>query len=372
MEDETIPRKRYGHVAVCQENNILLFGGGFLDNTPLSYHVIWMFNIYTEQWSKHMISESETAPHHIIHACAVAIEDDVYVFGGVSHINNTRTNALWTLKGTSKTSFVWHEIVTKNNMKAPSPRFSHQGWDYAGNLWVFGGNGPPLVGYLSDNGEHVNGYNNQLLSFDPSSQEWTNPKSSGTIPSPRAGHTITTIRHKVWCYGGIYYPIAFDELYELNMSSLIWTQIQTGHPTPRVRYASTLNAISGAKLALHGGIDAEDKVLNDTWILDIPSRTWKQYKSNTDLDRYCHTSTMGVNGCTVIIGGIADSEDSNEDYSTPFLIMLEPKRLQQLAMQMIFKHRVELPWQHLPHKQITLLGISASEENINADSIVNL
>ena len=149
-----------------------------------------------------------------------------------------------------------------------------------------------------------------------------------------------------------------DELYELNMSSLIWTQIQTGHPKPQWREASTLNGTSGSHLVLHGGYDAEYRALNDTWILDIPSQTWRHYKSNTDHTRWFHTSTVGVNGCSIIIGGAKEDSDTYKDYSTLFFIMLEPRSLQQLAMQMIFKHRVELPWQHLPNKLIALFGIS--------------
>ena len=202
MADETVPSMLCRHLAVCVKNNILIFGGESLNYEPLSYHVIWMFNVYTEQWRKHVIPESETAPHHIVDACAVAILEDVYVFGGYTKSSNTHTNALWTLKRTSKTCYVWSEIPTVNNRKAPSPRQCHRGWEYGGNLWVFGGCGPSPSGYLNDSGEYAHGWNNQILSFDTSSQEWINPKSSGAIPSPRDKYATTVVSHNVWLYGG--------------------------------------------------------------------------------------------------------------------------------------------------------------------------
>ena len=309
-----------------------------------------------------MIPESKTVPHNIVDACAVAILDDVYVFGGDSLSSFTETNALWTLKRTANTCYAWSEIPTKTNKKAPSPRECHRGWEYGGYLWVFGGYGPSPFGYLNDSGEYAHGWTNQLLSFDTSSQEWTNPKSSGSIPSSRCSYASTIVSHNVWLYGGEGVTAIIDELYELNMSSLIWTQIQTGHPKPQWHAGTTLNGTSGSKLVLHGGYDAKCRAVNDTWILDIPSRTWRQYKSDADHVRCDHTSTVGVNGCSIIIGGAKEDSGTYKDYSTLFFIMLEPRSLRQLAMQMIFKHRVELPWQHLPNKLIALLGISESDE----------
>ena len=368
--DETVPQVRRNHMAVCVKNNILIFGGEDCDDVPFSCRVIWMFNMFTEQWSKHVIPESEAVRNYSVHGCAVAISDDVYVFGGFNVWSYSRTNALWTLKRTSETSYVWSEVPTMDNMKAPSPREYLSGWEYTGHLWVFAGYGLSPVGYLNDSGEfyhaisnHMHGWNNQLLSFDPSSQEWTNPKSTGAIPSPRLNYAVTTVGRNVWLHGGCGRGVVFDELYKLNMSSLIWTQIQTINPKPQVLSACTLTGTTETKLVLHGGCNL-DIISNDTWILDIPSQTWRQYKSNTDHTRFSHTSTVIDNGWAVITGGQRQMghSDSYKDYSFLFLIMLEPRSLQQLAMQMILKHRFELPWQHLPNKLIALLGISESDK----------
>ena len=367
--DETLPLRRQHHMVVCVKNNILVFGGCNASGRLFSCHVIWMFNMFTEQWSKHLIPESKTAPHHISGACAVAIVDDVYVFGGFDRASWAPTNALWTLKRTFETSYVWSEIPTVDNGKAPSPRQCHRGWEYAGNLWVFGGHSSSPIGYLNENGKYCHmwdnhGFNNQLLSFDPSNQEWTNPKSFGAIPNPRENYAATKVKHNVWLYGGCGGSVVFGDLYKLNMSSLIWTQIETGNPKPKRRFSCTLTKTSETKLVLHGGYNNATwgGVFNDTWIFDISSQTWRQYKSNYDHACDYHTSTMGVNGCAVIICSAEHLKDSYHDYTISLLIMFEPRSLQQLATQKILEHRVELPWQHLPNKLIALLGISESDE----------
>ena len=116
-----------------------------------------------------------------------------------------------------------------------------------GNIWetwIFGTYGPPISSYLNDHGEYRPeafgyGFNNQLLQFNPISKEWTNPKSYGAVPAPSLWCSTTATLHKVWLYqdtGGR--RVLFDELYELNMNSLVWTHIQFSPPNQQRRYQS--------------------------------------------------------------------------------------------------------------------------------------
>ena len=149
----------YGHVAVCVEHYILIFGGAWRDDREkrvlLSANVIWMYNLYTEQWRKNIIPTKES-PHVAFGAYADVIESVVYMFGGSKDIPISlmdMTNALWTLTRTSDGRFAWSEIVTTSNTDAPSPRCSHTGWKYLGNLWIFAGAGVSPVGYLNACGD---------------------------------------------------------------------------------------------------------------------------------------------------------------------------------------------------------------------------
>ena len=154
MVGETEPQRRSGHVAVCVEHCLLLFGGAWQDDGQdlqlFPADVIWMYNLYTEQWKKYMIPTKERVPHVTHETHAQVIEYVVYMFGGSNGHSKDSTNALWTLTNISDGSFAWDEIVTANDADAPSPRYRHTGWEYAGNLWVFGGQGLPPVRYLND------------------------------------------------------------------------------------------------------------------------------------------------------------------------------------------------------------------------------
>ena len=248
-----------------------------------------------------------------------------------SFSQGTFSNELWELRISSEGLFTWSKLTTEN-MKVPSPRHEHSGWTYSGKLWIFGGFGPLQDGYLNDNGDFLcdnrRGFNNQLLSFNPSNKEWTNPECSGSTPSPRALHISTIIGGKVWLYGGHNYSVVFDELYELNMSSLIWTHVQTSETKPQARHSCSLNAITHDQLLLYGGTSpgSDDKTLSDTWILDLSSKTWKQYKPEK-YQRQCHTASTGINCNSIIIGGVISSMDNCDVCPTTFCIMLEPSSL---------------------------------------------
>ena len=145
------------------------------------------------------------------------------------------------------------------------------------------------------------------------------------------------------------------------MHSLTWTYVQTSETHPELRIACTLSAISDKQLVLHGGKKPHlhSDVLNDTWTLDISSQTWRQHISVKNHPRMCHTCTPGINGDLVIIGGHDGTTDPEPPNSSAFHVTLEPvaKSLQQLAMQIIYRHHPMLPWKYLPKVMIAQLGL---------------
>ena len=365
--------KMHSHVAVHMEPYIVVLGGKLWENRmPLSPHEIWMYNIYTEQWRKYKIPDYALAPHSIVAACAVAVDENVYLFGGVSLPADIHSNVLWKLSRTFDGCFMWRNINNENIINSPSPRESHTGWEYEGMLWTFGGAGASHVGYLHDHGDfmemvthnsNVLYYNNQLLCFDPFCNKWTDIKCSGSVPTPRAGHGTGIIRNKVWLFGGRCDIAAFNDLFEINMCTLNWTHIQTDEIKPKGRYWYTLNAISDDKLVVHCGKQGIVKALSDTWIFNLTSHTWKQYTAVLDHSRWCHTGTNTIKNSILIIGGVKGRGLSYDNYRNTFQVMLEPRSLQQMAMQTAYKHRTELPWKFLPRKLIARFGILKSEED---------
>ena len=132
-------------------------------------------------------------------------------------VPNNDKGTLWKLKRDGQGCFSWSEVPVKHS---PLYRYGMTGWAYAEKLWIFGGYGPLPT---APNRHQIEGYNNQLLCFDPSCNVWTNLKCCRTLPSPRAGCASAMLGNETWLYGGrevaTSFPCFYD-LFKLNMDNL--------------------------------------------------------------------------------------------------------------------------------------------------------
>ena len=357
MSNAFIPELRSGHCAVSLDSRVIIIGGCGRQG-PLSTRVIWIYNLYTEEWKEHTIPGTRCAPEPFHGAVAAAIRKTVYTFGGCNPNTFHPSNALWKLSQTKGGCFTWSFCKSQCKEKSPSPRDGHSGWKHEGKLWIFAGVGHLPEGYLNDNGDIESGLitgfaqNNQLLCFDPNTENWTNPQCFGSIPTPRSGHASAICNDKVWLFGGNNLDLdCLGDMFELNMSSLTWCQIQMYLSCPTQRANCTLTYAAYGKLVLHGGQTATSAPLSDTWIMDLTSHSWRQFTSREDQagPRRMHTGSKGLNDRVVIIGGCGSSLDTYVE-SNIINVRLSPKSLMQVAMQAIRKHRNELPWKFRPTK----------------------
>ena len=227
----------------------------------------------------------------------------------------------------------------------------------------FGGKGPSPVDYLNEHGDFIlnssfSGINNQLFCYCPTTQTWTNVKCYGDVPSPRLDAATANIQDDVWLCGGTTQNNSHSyDLYELNMLSLVWTKIETAMPRPHATAGASLTPISASQLVLVY-YDGLPRTLPRSWVFDIQTRTWKQHSSDDISDDILGTSFIGITGLNnnvtilerkIYIEGYLKGSQHHMETIT-FSVMLEPKCLQQLAIQMIYKHKSKLPCEILPEK----------------------
>ena len=336
------------HVAVRLKDCIVLVATYTQAPEQLDVIEIWTYNLWTEKWKAHTIQKLQQA-HRVCNAgwyCAVAVEADAYIFGGLSG-----TDTLSKLTRNKDHFFELTAIQTENRKKMASPRGFACGWEHGKKLWIFGGLGLSPTSYLNDHGDFVMykfpfRFNNQLLSYDPFIQTWKNVACFGDVPSPRWCSSTAAINDKVWLYGGVASSGHEDDLYELNMLSLSWTQVQANMPRPPALGCFSLRPITANQLALHGSQSSAEK--KSTWIFYVNSHTWKQHHVSEGHCLNHHTGITGLYNDVVIIGKHAMVTDQNTISISS--VQLAPKSLQQLAIRMIYENRSTLPWNILPPK----------------------
>ena len=367
------------HTAVRLNHFIMVLGGStrtnihpFQDNS----YTVWLYNIFLEEWKKYQIPKNKRVPK-LDRSCGIVIREDVIIFGGKGVLTNIISNELWKLTWNTNDSFEWNRILVKHQTKTPSPRTEHSGWEYDGKLWTFGGFGPSINDYLNEHGnmqtysmDDGNYVNNQLFHFNPVSNEWTNLQCFGTVPSPRERHATTVRGGKLWLYGGDNVDKYFDELYELGMCFLTWTNIQTVMPKPPRLSACSLNVTRENLLVLHcGEKDDGGEIFKVSWILDLSSYSWKKCTYD-DCLRWQHTGSLGISNNIIIIGGFYGgffNREADLDQCTPVChVMLEPKSLQQLSIKTVHKYRGQLPWKYLPQKLIKLMQYGGKDDTTDA------
>ena len=376
---------------------------------------MWTYNLYTDVWKKYAVCDQKQFPTYLVEAFGAVVQGNIYVHAFAHALalkNNRNSHDLWKLKILiSNGRFRWSAVPQKDGTLGQSPREGQSGWDYRGELWIFGGFGPKSNHFLNENGHYNAGCNNRLLGFNFVRREWKNPNCFGTIPSRWrnmattrrgnmvwlfggrnmantrrgnmvwlfGGHNMATTRrgnmvwlfggrnmattrrgnmvwlfggrnmattrrgNMVWLFGGHNMDNFFHGLFQLDMCTFTWTQIQTGHPKPKERCFFSLTAVLDNRLVLHGGTNCRFRqnsdyyTFKDTWVLGEASQSWTQYKSDENEFRSSHTGTSSISNNVIIVGGVTKKYEEHCQHHLH--VMLEPKSLQQLAMTLLYHHR---------------------------------
>lgn len=121
-----------------------------------------------------------------------------------------------------------------------------------------------------------------LWVLDTNNMTWSQPKESGTKPSPRWGHSATLIGQRILVFGGVFENHMSSQLFELNTRMYIFDRIYLAlsetwtwkeimlplangiAPAPRAAHSAT--AFDKYLMVLWGGDDK--KFLKELFIID--------------------------------------------------------------------------------------------------------
>lgn len=111
--------------------------------------------------------------------------------------------------------------------------------------------------------------------------------------------------------------------------------LERAESLPAGRSFCSLTPISHEHMLLFGGVDSQDKNLDDCWIFNINTNLWTQitdYKHKRS--RLWHTGAKTRQNEVVIMGG-SSSEKIDEFCSDVFVMSFEPKSLKRLALDIV-------------------------------------
>ena len=85
---------------------------------------IWTYNLWTEHWWEFKIPPGKILPSTAPNQRGVAIDSDIYFFGGLNGFDNT----FWKLIRKTDGTFDWNTINIGDKTKKPSPRINSCIW----------------------------------------------------------------------------------------------------------------------------------------------------------------------------------------------------------------------------------------------------
>ncbi|PQP96114.1 hypothetical protein Pyn_37868 [Prunus yedoensis var. nudiflora] len=156
----------------------------------------------------------------------------LYVFGGCCggmHFSDVLMLNLETM--------VWNTLASTG--QGPGPRDSHSAVVLGHRMIVFGG---------------TNGSKKLAV--------------QGSSPGPRAGHAAVSVGSKVYVIGGVGDKHYYNDVWVLDVSTCLWTQLDIRGQQPQGRFSHTA-VVTDSDIAVYGGCGEDERPLNELLVLQL-------------------------------------------------------------------------------------------------------
>ncbi|KAG3028349.1 hypothetical protein PC121_g7256 [Phytophthora cactorum] len=184
-----------------------------------------------------------------------------------------------------------HWSVPSLEGKPPSARGGHSAALAGTHLLIFGGH------YFGSAGGFV--YLNDLHRLDLGTSSWAEvifPKEQPrrrqqvdeaeadpvVLPAPRYGHSAILLNNteRMFVFGGRgAQGEAFRDMFFFDLNAMAWLQVQWTTDCPAGRYGHAVASVDDEKMFVFGGWDGK-KSMNDLWVFDSTTFTWRRPKSS--------------------------------------------------------------------------------------------
>ncbi|KAG2454804.1 hypothetical protein HYH02_000636 [Chlamydomonas schloesseri] len=213
------------------------------------------------KWTK--LAQAGSVPIDRSSHSITVIDNKVYLFGGEHDPRVPVGNELYEYDMATGT---WRVVEVKG--EAPPPRVAHAAAAVGSTLYVFGGRDGRDVG---------EGASNQLHAFDTTTSTWRLLAPAGSPPPQRSYHTMTSLGHKLYVFGGCGEKGRLNDLHQYDTATNTWTPlaVPSAEAVPG-RGGSCLvpGAVGGGKQQLFVVAGFCGRELDDMHVYSVPDNTW--------------------------------------------------------------------------------------------------
>ncbi|PSN70029.1 hypothetical protein BS50DRAFT_608685 [Corynespora cassiicola Philippines] len=241
------PGPRVGHSSLLVGNAFIVFGGDtkLEDNDDLD-DTLYLLNTSTKHWSR-ALPQGPRPTGRYGHTLNI-LGSKIYIFGGQVEgvfFNDLVAFDLNSLQSSSSRWEVLHPsqntgTVSSPQVRLPPARTNHSIVTWNDKLYLFGGT-DGLTWF------------NDVWTYEPRSNSWTELDCIGYIPVAREGHSATLVNDTMYIFGGrTQEGVDLGDLAAFRISSRRWYMFQNMGASPSARSGHSMTAF-GKHVIVMGG-----------------------------------------------------------------------------------------------------------------------
>jgi len=249
VEAANPPQPRSGHSLAIVDGCCYIFGGqDYASGSLLDDMQMLDLREANPVWRVISPAAGSSAPCARSSHCCVAINENIYVFGG-SNSEGGLMNDMHVFNTNSK---VWTSV--ENSQQAPQPREMASSVAVGDRIYIIGGRGDT-------------GPQGTIGVLDANLNQWTQ-QNIPPLAEGRMAHGAAALGSSIFIFGGATLGGISDELLCLDTINGAWEQVRSPNGSlPSARFAHTLSAVADG-LVMVGGIDPA-KDMNDAHLLEV-------------------------------------------------------------------------------------------------------
>ncbi|EME87039.1 uncharacterized protein MYCFIDRAFT_104319, partial [Pseudocercospora fijiensis CIRAD86] len=239
------PGPRVGHASLLVGNAFIVFGGDTkMDEGDMLDDTLYLLNTSTKQWSR-ALPAGPRPPGRYGHTLNI-LGSKIYIFGGQVEGYFFNDLVAFDLNALQQATNRW-EILIQNTIdggpphgQIPPARTNHTIITWQDRLYLFGGT----------DGIH---WYNDVWSYSPASNSWVQLDCIGYIPSPREGHAAALVGDVMYIFGGRNEEgNDLGDLAAFRISSRRWYTFQNMGPSPSPRSGHSMTTVGKQIVVLAG------------------------------------------------------------------------------------------------------------------------
>ncbi|TDZ60639.1 Tip elongation aberrant protein 1 [Colletotrichum trifolii] len=267
------PGPRVGHASLLVGNAFIVYGGDTkVDEMDVLDETLYLLNTSTRQWSRAL--PAGTRPSGRYGHSLNILGSKIYIFGGQIEGYFMNDLSAFDLNQLQMPNNRWEMLIQNTESggppvgKIPAARTNHTVVTFNDKMYLFGG---------------TNGYQwfNDVWSYDPATNEWTQLDCIGYIPVPREGHAATLVDDVMYIFGGRTEEGAdLGDLAAFRITSRRWYTFQNMGPSPSPRSGHSMTTVGKAVVVVGGEPSSSPASVGDLGIVYMLDTTKIRYPND--------------------------------------------------------------------------------------------